>query len=129
MSVECQTRMTRGDFFVAICILALAVVLFFALIPREQQGLTVQVTRDGEVLLSRSLKELTGPMEVPVEGEYLLVLTLSENSVQVKETACPGQDCRHMGAITKAGQQIVCLPNRLVVTLQGDNSSFDAMTG
>ena len=129
MSVECQTRMTRGDFFVAICILALAVVLFFALIPREQQGLTVQVTRDGETLLSRSLTELSEPVEIAMEGEYPLVLELSENGVRVVETTCPGEDCRHMGTITKAGQQIVCLPNRLIVTLQGDERSFDAMTG
>ena len=129
MSAECQTRMTRGDFFVAICILALAVVLFFALIPREQQGLTVQVTRNGELLLSRSLTEFSEPVEIAVEGEHPLVLELSERGVRVVETTCPGEDCRHMGAITKAGQQIVCLPNRLVVTLQGDNSSFDAMTG
>lgn len=129
MKATIQTRMTRGDFLAALSILVLAAVLTLALIPRGKQGLTVQVIRDGEVLLSRSLKELTGPVEIPVEGDYGLVLELSENSVRVKETACPGQDCRHMGAITKAGQQIVCLPNRLVVTLQGDDPSFDAMTG
>lgn len=127
--LTCKTRMTRGDFWVAAGILVLAAVLAFALIPREKQGLTVQVVRDGEVLLSRSLEELSGPVEIPVDGDYALVLELSESGVRVKETACPGQDCRHMGAITKAGQQIVCLPNRLVVALQGADSSFDAMTG
>lgn len=124
-----RMRMTRGDFLVAAGILILAVVLAIALFPRGKQGLTVRVIRDGETLLSRSLTELSGPVEIAVEGEYPLVLELAGNGVCVIETACPGQDCRHMGTITKAGQQIVCLPNRLVVALQGDDLSFDAMTG
>ena len=124
-----RIRMTRGDFLVAAGILVLAAALAFALFPRGKQGLTVQVTRDGEMLLSRSLKEISEPVKVEVNGQYMLVLELSEHGVRVVETACPGQDCRHMGTITKAGQQIVCLPNRLVVALQGDVLSFDAMTG
>lgn len=129
MKLTNQMRMTRGDLLMAASILVLAVVLVFVLLPRGQQGLTVQVTRDGEVLFSRSLKELSEPVEVSVDGSYPLMLELSENGVRVKETACPGEDCRHMGTITKAGQQIVCLPNRLVVALQGDALSFDAITG
>lgn len=124
-----RMRMTRGDFWVAAGIFMLAAALAFALFPRGKQGLTVQVTRDGEMLLSCSLTELSEPVEIEVNGEYALVLELSEHGVRVVETACPGEDCRHMGMITKAGQQIVCLPNRLVVTLQGDDLSFDAMTG
>ena len=124
-----QTKMTRGDLLVAAGVLALAAVLLLALFPREQKGLTVQVLQNGELLLSRTLAELDESTEVAVEGDYPLVLELSESAVRVKETECPGQDCRHMGTITKAGQQIVCLPNRLVVTLRGADHSFDAVTG
>ena len=122
-------RMTRGDILVMLGIFALALVLAVALFPRGKQGLTVQAVQNGELLFVCSLEGLNRTETILIEGDYPLTLEYSEDGVRVKETDCPGQDCCHMGIITKAGQQIVCLPNRLVVRLQGDTSSFDAVIG
>ncbi len=124
-----RTRMTVGDFLVALGILALAVVLALFLIPRQTQQLTLRVVQDGQLLLSCPMEQLVETTELSVSGDYPLVLQLSRDGVYVKQTSCPGEDCRHMGTIHTAGQQIVCLPNRLVVTLEGDSVSYDAMTG
>ena len=85
--------------------------------------------RDGELLLSCRLDDLDEPVQFPVEGPYPLTLELSREGVRVAETACPGEDCLHTGTISRAGSQIICLPNRLVVTLEGEDSPYDAMTG
>ena len=49
--------------------------------------------------------------------------------VRVLESACPGQDCVHAGQISRAGGRIICLPNRLVVSLMGSGGEVDAVTG
>ena len=52
--------------------------------------------------------------------------------VRVLESACPGQDCVHGGWVRRAGGRIICLPNRLVVSLRGSGGAseeFDAVTG
>lgn len=119
-----------GDLLVVLAVLALAVVVWIAaLSPKSEQGLTVQVVLDGEVILSRSLDTLKEPITFPVEGVWPLTLELSKGGVRVAETACPGADCLHTGTISRAGRQIICLPNRLVVTLEGDAPSYDAIIG
>ena len=37
----------------------------------------------------------------------------------VPDSDCPTQDCVHTGAISRAGQSIVCLPAQVVVHLEG----------
>lgn len=49
--------------------------------------------------------------------------------VLVAESDCPTQDCVRTGVITRAGQSIVCLPGRIVVTLEGARSDFDVIAG
>jgi len=49
--------------------------------------------------------------------------------VCVAESDCPTLDCVRTGVITRAGQSIVCLPGRIVVTLEGAQADFDAIAG
>ncbi|MGM9606711.1 MAG: NusG domain II-containing protein [Oscillospiraceae bacterium] len=124
-----RKRVAWGDLLVALVILALAAALAVFLFPRSEQALTVRVVQDGELLLSCRLDDLDEPVLVPVKGPYPLTLELSREGVRVTETACPGEDCLHMGTISRAGSQIICLPNRLIVALEGEDSPYDAMTG
>lgn len=129
MRANQHRRATWGDLVVGLVILIAAVFLVLCLFSRDKSAVTAQVTLDGQVLLSCRLEELEEPLNVPVDGEHRLVLELSADGVRVLEAQCPGEDCAHMGTITRAGEQIVCLPNRLVVTLQGEGANYDAMTG
>ena len=124
-----RKRAALGDLLVALVILAIAGALTLALLPQSGQVLTAQVVLDGELILSCRLDDLDEPMYFPVEGTYPLTLELSREGVRVVETTCPGQDCLHMGTISAAGRQIICLPNRLVVTLLGESASYDAIAG
>ena len=124
-----RKRAAWGDLLVALVILALAAALAVFLFPRSEQALTVRVVQDGELFFSCCLSDLGEPLQLSVEGPYPLTLELSREGVRVLETACPGEDCLHTGMISQVGRQIICLPNRLVVTLQGESSSYDAIAG
>lgn len=129
MQAKQRKRAAWGDVVVGLIILIAAVILAGLLFSRPEQALTVQVVRDGEVILSCRLDMLKETQQIPVEGEYWLVLEISSDGVQVVKTQCPGEDCMHMGMISQVGEQIVCLPNRLVVSLQGNGAVYDAVTG
>lgn len=47
----------------------------------------------------------------------------------VSTSDCPTGDCVRTGVITRAGQSIVCLPGRIVVTLEGAQTDFDVIAG
>ncbi len=52
------------------------------------------------------------------------VVKVSGGKVCVEEADCPNQDCVNQGWISEAGQQIVCLPHKLIVEItDGDGSN------
>ncbi len=129
MNADRRKRGTWGDLAVAGIILAAAVLLAVSLFSGGETAVTARVAVDGEILLSCRLNELEDVLLFPVEGEYPLTLELSREGVRVLETRCPGEDCLHMGTIDRAGERIVCLPDRMVVSLLGDEGRYDAVTG
>ncbi len=46
-------------------------------------------------------------------------LVIENGAVRMLEASCPDQVCVHTGAISKPGQTIVCLPNRVVIEISG----------
>lgn len=62
-------------------------------------------------------------------GENTIVV--EGGTVRVSEANCPNLDCVHQGEISTAGQQIICLPHKLVVSItdgsgdSGNGSSYD----
>lgn len=130
-----RRRPTVWDALVALCVLSLAGVLAFVVLPRgTAEQLTAVITVDGGELDELPLyppyteKE---PVQYSLENlPYPLVLEYKTGAIRVLEYECPGGDCARIGWITQAGQQIICLPNRLVITLTGHGSqSYDAITG
>ena len=62
---------------------------------------------------------------VAVDGTYHLTITASADGVTVTASDCPGQDCVHTGTISRAGQSIVCLPEQVVIRLEGRAATDD----
>ena len=129
MKAAQKRRMVWGDVLVALIILIAAALVLIALPARNGDSLTAVVSVNGETVWTCPLESLTESTRYTVGGAHPLTLEVSQTGVQVVETSCPGEDCRHMGTISAAGQQIVCLPNRTVVALIGDNPSYDAVIG
>ena len=77
----------------------------------------------------RWLSTLTEEKKITIDGQYHLTVTLTRDGVSVTESDCPGQDCVHTGRITRAGQSIVCLPEQVIVTLEGKTSAPDVVLG
>lgn len=62
---------------------------------------------------------LSGDDELVVRSSAgVNVVRVKEGAVLVAEADCPNQDCVCQGGISSAGQQIVCLPNKLVVSVE-----------
>ena len=46
-------------------------------------------------------------------------IAVSDGTIRVTESACPQQICVRMGRKGRAGELIACVPNALVVRLEG----------
>lgn len=105
----------KADKWLLLGLLAAGLLLSLAVWLTSRPGARVEVRVDGELTGSYSLSE---------DGEYRLegmggsnLLVIESGSARIAEADCPDGLCVGMGIIQKAGQSIVCLPHRLVVSI------------
>lgn len=107
-----------GDFVIILIFLS---ALFF--IPRVE-GKKVRVIVDKE-------KEFIYPLNedriLKIEGKIgIIMIEIKDGRVRVIESTCPLKICMEMGWIKNKGEQIVCVPNRILICIEGEQ--FDAIT-
>ncbi|MDI6692828.1 MAG: NusG domain II-containing protein [Anaerosomatales bacterium] len=56
-----------------------------------------------------------------------VVVAVSSGSVRVVESSCHDQVCVHAGSISRPGQAIACIPNGVIVTVEGEERELDAV--
>ncbi len=56
------------------------------------------------------------------------ILEIKNGNANMTEADCPDKLCVHQKAVSKNGESIICLPNKVVVTVDtSENSEFDAV--
>ena len=124
-----RRRPTLLDGAAALLVAAAAVALLFFLQPEESNFLTASVVLEGETIAEYELSTLPVTLVVD-EAPYPLTIQAEPGRIRIAESACPSQDCVHTGWISRAGQQIICLPDKLVISLSGSGSqSLDSTSG
>lgn len=84
---------------------------------------SVHVTTAGESF-TLQLKDTSLILAGPVGDTRIKI---QDGKVWVDKASCPNQLCVRQGKISAPHESIVCLPNRIVITLQGE-SNLDAVT-
>lgn len=118
----------RNDIILIAVLLIVGGTLALFLWITRQTGGSVSVTVDGEPVMELPLGK---DAEVEIGGgAHTNVLVIKDGTAQVVEASCPDQICIRQGAVRYAGESIVCLPNRLIVTVEGgQENGVDGMAG
>jgi hypothetical protein len=128
--------MKKGDMLLIVLLLVVAVSIFasnrvISSAAERQQGATKAViSLDGEVYQTIDLSWQTDMVEIRTKRGYDL-LKVHDNGIEVVESDCPQKICISMGFINRAGQTIICLPNRMIVEIVGsdkDKQEIDALS-
>lgn len=117
-------KVRKGE-IVAVLLLAAALAVW-ALWPK-QPGKRVTVTVDG---MEQGSYALAADTEIPIAGYggYSLRLVIQNGKAHVEDSTCPDLICQKHSAVSQAGQQIICLPARIVLTVTDDEEAeFDAV--
>jgi len=115
----------RSDIIFTAAVVAAALLIWgwTATAPRGERAL---VMLEGREIASLPLDTDT---VYTVRGEYTNVLEVKDGEVFVADTDCPNKTCQKEGAISRAGQTIVCAPNKMTVTVTGgEEGGVDAIT-
>ena len=116
----------KSKYWVMIIVAILAVCLVPVLLPANNTpALKAQIRSEDSVVVV----DLLQPQELVFEtadGGYNIV-TVKDGKIAVTEADCPDQYCVRQG-FCNSGRDIVCLPNRLVITFVGEQE-LDGVSG
>lgn len=106
----------------AMLLLSLTLVLVISL--TKEEGAVAVVEIDGDEVATYSLD---------TDGEYVLnggtnVLVIEDGCAYLSYAECPDHTCVRTGKIRYVGESIVCLPNRLSVTVRGEGEGVDLVS-
>ncbi len=111
--LPCVNKMKkiRNDIILVFSLIAVSlIVMLFFLLTRED-GATVRIEQGGEVFGEYSINT---NKEIKLDGA---VLVIENGHAHIRSATCSDKLCEKQGKIAKAGETIVCLPNKIVVTV------------
>lgn len=93
-------------------------------------------TRSGETATVYVSNRLVAQLSLAADGDYHVAgasgpvdLRVADHSVRVLHSRCPEKICMRQGTIAHRGEVIVCVPNRLLISIEGRPvNAFDATT-
>ncbi|MEE4252648.1 MAG: NusG domain II-containing protein [Desulfuromusa sp.] len=105
-------------------VVAILVALSFSLLLRQSSGARVIVRSDDRIVFVAPLDkdqrvELEGPLGVTI-------LQIENGAARVVSSPCANKVCIHMGEARHTGDLLACVPNQLVITIEGDKTEEDA---
>lgn len=122
--------MTKADFVLTASILIFAGVLLIRHFTAAPDDGWVIVSRDGTMQMRVPLSEDIRLLLSDDSGNENL-LVIEGGSAHLEDSNCPDRLCVRQGTISRSGESIICLPHKLVISIEGreDTDSFapDAM--
>ena len=133
-------RVRKADICFVFAILAVAFISFLIIKLQSVKGSYVVVSYDGEALPNQiSLEQpetvyylLTYDNAITIQAlsakewetiefpnaEYN-VFICTDNEIRMLQSSCPDKICVHHSAISNTGENIICLPHKLVIEIKG----------
>ena len=119
-------KMRKNDIILAAVLVVIAALIWLFIYMARSEGAYVLVTVDGEVFGEYPLDT---DAEICIgDDESYNILVIKDGSAAITKASCPDKLCVNQGKINYDGQSIICLPNKVVVEVQGgEMSDYDAV--
>jgi hypothetical protein len=119
-------KLKKGDLIIVV-IIDVALISWLGIKNMKASKYEKKIEIYTNVNFYKSIPMETGmkQQEIHIElenGNYIDIL-IDENGAYVKDVICPDKVCQKTGVVSKVGQSIVCLPNRVVVYVEGKEES------
>lgn len=118
---------TRGDIILTGTLTLLALASFGGVRLADFSGTHVVVTVDGSRVLELPLDR---DARMPVRGPLGdTVIRVEDGFARIEDSPCPDKLCMHMGRIRRVGETLICVPNRVCVTIRGNGGGKQQFDG
>ncbi len=113
----------KGDIVLAVFVLLFCLVLFLFLYPfNNSDGSSVQIEVGGTVTATLPIDKDAVYEVKNNNGVVTNKVVISNGKVSMEYADCRDQICVNHKEISKSNESIICLPNKVVVTVVSDDS-------
>lgn len=121
-----KIKIKKDILLITVMVMIALVVFLFIHFFIKKDGSMVVVKINGDIDYKGSLYQ---SKELVVDGYQggSNRIVIQDGFVYMADADCPDKLCEHMGKISKTGENIVCMPHRVVVEIVGDGSELDSV--
>lgn len=113
-----MNKQIRNELFLIAGVAVVSLLLFFGgKWMSNKQAAVVEVSVNGAVTDTYPIDQ-DADFVVTSTGGKINRISIHDGKVSITEASCPDKLCIHQGTITESGQSLICLPNRVIVTIQ-----------
>lgn len=116
----------KADILLTIGLIIIGLVMTWHFATGGEDASTLQVSVNGQFYGAYQLSE-DQTITVKQKG-HTNKINIKDGSVSMAFSDCHGQDCVQSHAISKTGEQIVCLPNKVVLEVKGGEEAYDSIS-
>lgn len=120
-------KLKTGDFILTGIILAAALMVGSFFLTSEADASTAVVIKDGQVIKRIDLENIDQSVSFEINDKYYDLIVAEKGRIRFKEADCPDRVCVNTGWITRPGQISVCLPNGIIVKIEGSDDEIDTI--
>ncbi|KUO53316.1 MAG: hypothetical protein APF76_08685 [Desulfitibacter sp. BRH_c19] len=121
-------RFKKGDLVIIILLIAASISWFMKDIiwPNDTNNQAV-IKIDGQIHTTIPLDSSNERKEIaltlPDDNDVHSIIVTEKDKIWVEESSCPNKICVNTGEISKPSQSIVCLPNKVVIYIEGSEKT------
>ncbi len=126
--------MKKGDKIAAVLIIGLIIVSTIGAFAYKKYSKASHhiavIKQDGKVIKTIDLTEITEKTEIkiPYKDKDFNTIEIEPGRIRFIDGDCPDKICIKTGWISEPGQTAVCLPHKLMIKINGKNSSYDQIS-
>ena len=124
----------KNKFFIII-FAVLAIISVFIIFIASKQNVpikTAEIVQNGKVIETIDLNDVDNPYDINIDdgnGGFNTV-HIEKDEISISDANCPDRLCVKQGKIKNSVYPIVCLPHKMVVTIEaGTENTVDAVVG
>ncbi len=119
----------KGDIvLVAVMILVVAAGYYIINLTRSSgDGAVAVIKLNNEVVKKIDLNSVAGTELVRLEGKYSNVIAVEKGRIRFQDADCPDRLCVNTGWISLRGETAVCLPNKAMIVIEGEDTATDGI--
>ena len=132
--IDKNKKKRKHDIILGLILLSVASILFvmdLTHVSSDTGNKKVVVSVDGKKIAEYPLK-IDATYELSGSHLGTNTLVIKSETAYISEANCPDKQCMKQGKISRAGEMLVCLPNRVVVKIvdsKKDEPVIDGVSG